>query len=146
MPTLTLPVQPDGLIIDVLLGVSGAEAHKLIAAAQPVPRPVFARAVLDTGTDATAVSPRIVQALGLVSSGTAQTHTAAGPVNVPYYEVSLSLLPSAQALPFFVDPRRLVTELAQPLPGSIEALIGLDVLLQLIFTLDGPARTFTLSY
>jgi hypothetical protein len=49
------------------------------------------------------------------------------------------------ALPFFVDPRLLVTELAQPLP-SIEVLIGLDVLLPLIFTLDGPARTFTLSY
>lgn len=76
----------------------------------------------------------------------AQTHTAAGPVEVPYYEASLSLLPSPQSLPFFVDPQLLVTELAEALPHPIEALIGLDVLLQLTVLLDGPARVFTLSY
>jgi hypothetical protein len=89
---------------------------------------------------------RIAQALGLISPGLAVTHTAAGRVQVPYHEVSLSLLPSSQSSPFFTVPQLIVTELDQPLPNNIEVLVGLDILLQLVFTLDGPARTFTLSY
>jgi hypothetical protein len=139
-------VQPDGLIIGVMIGVSGARARDLLAAGQAVPRPLLVRGVIDTGTDATALAPRIAQALGVPLAGNAITHTAAGPVHVPYYEVSLSLLPSPVASPFFTDPLLIVTELHQALPAHIEVLVGLNVLLQLTLLLDGPGRTFTLSY
>jgi hypothetical protein len=139
-------VQPDGLTLDVLIGLDGGRSQDLVALGQPLPRPVRARGVLDTGSDCTAVAPRVLQALGLSPSASVQTHTAGGLVQTHAYEVSLSVPPLVGASPMFTVPDLLVTELMHALPAGIEVLVGLDVLLQCVFTLYGPAGTFKLTF
>jgi hypothetical protein len=145
MPTLTFSVQPDGLVVDVMIGLHAAACHTLQQAGQQIPRPILVRGVMDTATDATAVAPGVLQALGLPQYGKAQTHTAAGPVQVNVYEISLSILSPTGATPMFTAPRLLATELISAAPG-IDVLVGLDVILQGILHIDGPGGVFGFTF
>jgi hypothetical protein len=100
---------------------------------------------MDTAADVTAVAPSIFQALGLPVSGTARTHTAGGPVVVSVYDVSLSIPPATGTAPLFTVPQLTVTDLLHTAPG-IEVLVGLDVLLQGVLHVDGPAGFFSFTF
>jgi hypothetical protein len=100
---------------------------------------------MDTATDVTAVAPRLLQGLGLPLYGSAQTHTAGGAVQSGVYEISLSILSPTGPGAMFTAPQLLATELIHAAPG-IEVLVGLDVLLQGILHVDGPAGFFTFTY
>jgi hypothetical protein len=65
MEHLTFPFSANGLTLDVLIGLDGNSTAQLHACGQPIPRPVRARGVLDTGTDATAIAHWVFQQLGL---------------------------------------------------------------------------------
>ncbi len=145
MPPVTFPVLPDGLLMNAMIGLDVGRCQDLQVIGQPIPRSVLVRGVLDTGADVTAVAPRVLQALGLSPSGSASTHTAGGLVFVNVYEISLSILHPISSSPFFTGSHLQVTELGHAAP-SVEVLVGLDVLLQGVLTLDGPARTFALSF
>jgi hypothetical protein len=43
MPQLIFPVDKDGLLVDVLVGLDGAATTALFSAGQPIPPPVRAR-------------------------------------------------------------------------------------------------------
>jgi hypothetical protein len=64
---------------------------------------------------------------------------------VGVYEVSLSIPPPTGTTPLFTVSQLVVTELVHAAPG-IEVLVGLDLLLQGVFHLDGPARVFTFTF
>jgi hypothetical protein len=145
MPTLTWPVQPDGLVVEVLIGADHGQALKWFNQGTPIPRPILVRGIMDTGADVTAVAPRLPQALGLPQFGSAQTHTASGLTNVALHEISLSILPANLAGAIFNTSRLVATELTHAAPGT-EVLVGLDVLLQGTFILDGHARTFSFTF
>ena len=145
MPTLTFAVQPDGLIVDVMIGPDASTCIDLKQAGQPIPRPLRVRGVMDTATDLTAVAPRVLQALGLSAIGHARTSTAGGQINVGVYEISLSILPPTGSAAMFTASQLVVTELIHAAPG-IEVLVGLDVILQGVFNVDGPARIFTFTF
>jgi hypothetical protein len=146
MPTtLTFPVQPDGLVVDVMIGLDAGNSQALQRLGQPIPRPVRARGVVDTATDLTAVAPAVLQALGLSSSQSAHIHTAGGLVQVKVYDISLSILPPPGSAPLLTVPQLTASELIHAAP-TVEVLIGLDVLLQVVFHLDGPGRVFTLTF
>jgi hypothetical protein len=49
MPTLTFSVQPDGLVVNVVIGLDAAGCETLQQSGQPIPRPVVTRGVMDTG-------------------------------------------------------------------------------------------------
>jgi hypothetical protein len=144
MPTLTFPVQKDGLVVGVMIGMDSANCQALQQSGQPIPRPILVQGIMDTGTDATAVAHRLIHALGLPLYGSAQTSTAAGQVNVGVYEISLSIVPPGGAAQF-TDPRLVATELIYAAPG-IEVLVGLDVILQGILHVDGPGGTFSFTF
>lgn len=147
MPHLTLPRGPDGFVVEVLIGLDGATTTSLHAAAQPIPPPLRLRGVLDTGTDKTSVAARVPQHFGLVSLGSAFTHTAAGQQTTAFYQVSLTISgPAGVAGPMLVLPTLTVTELGSTLPNNIEALIGADVLSDCLFISDGPGRQFILAF
>ena len=65
MPILTFPASPDGLAVDVAIGLSRAQTQGLRASGLAVPVAIHLRALLDTGTDITSVvgaslpSPRL---------------------------------------------------------------------------------------
>jgi hypothetical protein len=102
--------------------------------------------MVDTGSNVTAVAPAVLQQLGVSVASTALTHTAAGQTQVRLFEVSLRITnPNVPNSPWLTLPNLRVTELPVALPDA-DVLIGLDVLLECSFLLDGPARLFTLEF
>ncbi len=94
----------------------------------------------------TAVAPWVLQQLGIVAATTTATHTAAGPVTVNVYSVSLGITDPRQTVrPWLTVSTIHVTELAATLRDA-DVLVGLDVLLTGKLLLDGPARQFTLEF
>ncbi len=81
MADLTFAISPDGLLLSVLIGLDRRASRALAASGGAIPRPEFVGAAIDTGSDVTAVSSRVLTSLGAQSGVWVQTHTAAGPVS-----------------------------------------------------------------
>src|SRR5262249_41817586 len=65
MPILTGQIEPDGALVDVLIGWSRSQVQRLRAAGRPIPSPVSLRALLDPGAECTCVDPQAVAILAL---------------------------------------------------------------------------------
>jgi Aspartyl protease len=145
MARLTFPVQPDGLIVDVLVGLDRQALDDLRARGKPLPTPLTCLGALDTGSDISAMNPDLPVRLGLTPKGQTRTHTATGQVSVDLYAVSLSITNlQTPGAPWLTVPTLTVMGLQAPLP-TVEVLIGLDVLLTCQLFLDGPGQTFSLD-
>ena len=143
MPSFTSQI-PDmkrvGPICTVKIGLSSIAADVLSAKGEPVPAPIDATALIDTGASGTCIKPEIVKNLGLVPRGVVQIATPsskAHPCNV--FDVSLHF------------PHGVVVSTLQvieaPLEGqNIQCLIGRDVLCQGILIYSGYTNTFSLSF
>ena len=124
MPQLTFPVTRVGLSAPVWIGLDGKTTTALVTAGQPVAAPVQARGLVDTGSDVSVVASWVLQR----------------------YEVSLSITDPGQAgSPWLTQPDLVVMELPASLP-DVDVLIGLDVLLNCRFLLDGPGRQLTFDF
>jgi hypothetical protein len=144
MAQLVFPVLPDGLLVDVMVGLHGAALAAQVAAGAVTP-PVAARGEIDTGSNITAVSPAVLRALGVPLLYQRSTRTAAGLVTVDVFKVSVGVRNAATpAVPELIEPDLHVMELPAALP-QIDVLIGLDFLLGCRFALDGPAGLFSLD-
>ena len=143
MPRLTFAVSPDGLMLPALLGPDSTAMQQLVAQGNPVPKPVQARAQIDTGTVVTAVGPGVLAALGATPGAASRTQTASGLVVVRFYRISFTIFDPAGATLSRAD--WLVTDLPQDLP-DVEVLFGMDVVRELILNVDGPAGQFTLDF
>jgi hypothetical protein len=73
---------PDGPALEVVVALDAGEIASRQQAGNAVPLPLSVRAVIDTGCDVTAIAPRVLQQLGLVSPRKVSTFTAGGQVNV----------------------------------------------------------------
>lgn len=147
MATLTFPLQTDGLLCDVLIGLDGKTTTALAASGQPILAPVLCRGMVDTGTDVTCVDPAVLRKLALtVPVAKSKTGSTTGTAPVNLFRVSVNVLdlrnPSG---PKLLLPDVLVMELPNPLT-NLEVLVGLDVLLTARLFLDGPGRVFTLDF
>lgn len=146
MAQLTFSATQAGLLVPVWIGLDGLTTKALHTAGRPIPPPVQARGLLDTGSNVTAVGSWVLQQLALPVASTTATQTVAGPVIVRLFTVSLSITdPTQQGSPMLTHPSLLVMELATPLPDA-DVLIGLDILLNCQLLLDGPNRRFTLDF
>jgi hypothetical protein len=145
MPKLEFPVAPDGLLVDVLIGLDRATILPQLATGQPIGAPVAARGEIDTGSNVTAVSAAILQCLGVPIQYQTTTPTASGSLSVNVAKVSVGVRDFRDPLsPELVEPTLSVMELQTPL-AVVEVLIGLDFLLGYKLGLDGPARRFSLE-
>ena len=144
---MTFPIQPDGLLCDVLVGLDGQTTTRLHAAGQAILPPVRCRGLIDTGTDVTCVAPAVLRRLGLNNPAhRTKTHTVSGVAAVDLFEVSLSVADLANLPgPMLVLPSLQVLEVPGTLP-NLDVLIGMDVLLTARLLVDGPGRTFTLDF
>jgi hypothetical protein len=143
---MTFPLASDGMVVQAVFGLNGPATAALVQSAQPIPRPVQVRTLLDSGTDITAIAPRLVQQLGLESLLPASSQTAGGLIQVNLYRVSLTVSgPAGRSGTVLTVTDLLVSELTTPLP-NLEALIGLDVLRESLLVLDGPGQQFILGY
>ncbi len=143
MTDLTLPIQPGGLLLDVLVGLNDVLTQGLLDARLPLVRPVKVTAFIDTGADVSGISTRLVQTLRLPLAHTLQTVTAGGIARTSCYEISLSILNAAATGIVFATPNLFVTEMPTP-PTGLDALIGLEIVFQCVLIVDGPNRQFTL--
>ena len=145
MPQLTFPVTSDGLSVDVRVNFDSTRLTSLRTANLPLPASLPGNALIDTGTDITAVAPWIIQQLAIPVHSQRVTQGIGGSMPVRLFNVTLFILDASQPqLPWLVQPDLLVMELPSALP--VDVLIGLDVLLGCKFSLDGPARCFTLDF
>jgi hypothetical protein len=146
MPHATFPTSPDGLVVDALVGLPAYAMEALQQAGQPIPPPVLIRALLDTGSDATAVSAACAKKIGLKRLGRVRTRTASGNVLFNLYEISFSISrPNRMGPVISVRTTLHATEWLHPERG-LDALVGLDVLLEGLLILDGPGQQFTLAF
>lgn len=130
-----------------MVGLDGRTTTALVAARQHVLPPIPCRGLIDTGTDITCVTSRVLRQLGLNTPAVqATTHTTTGSASVDLYDVSLNVLdlrvPSG---PKLVIPDLRIMETPAALP-SFDVLIGLDVLRTTRLLFDGPGRTFPLDF
>ena len=127
MPILNYPFGADGPCIEVRIGVSQSRVSAYQLAKLPVPEPVQARFLIDTGSDVTLVEAGLLGPLVLVSSGVMVVNTPSTgitPVQLPRFDVSLTLL--HPILPYTVNT---VSIAECPAFGSdIKGLLGRDVL------------------
>ena len=105
---------------------------------------VYARALIDTGSDITVVSSALLRQLRATPLGSAQTSGIGGSTPVQLYEASLFIFNASNVhSPWIVRPDLTVMEL----PGTIEfdVLIGMDVLRDCTLVVSGPMGQFTLD-
>ncbi len=91
MPHGTLNVTSDGLVVPIMVGVTGQQTAQLLAAGQPVPAPVLMRGIIDTGSDVTAIAAHVLSRFNLPIAASHSTQTVAGAHRVDLFDVSLSI-------------------------------------------------------
>ena len=146
MTRLTFPIVPDGLLVSALINLAAPALHSTRDQGNTTPIAIRARGMIDSGSTITAVGPRILAALNAVPGLPAETTTAAGSVPVAFYEISFTIYNLSQ--PRGTDLSRhtwRVTNLVADL-DDVDILFGLDLLRQIVLTVDGPAQTFSLDF
>jgi hypothetical protein len=148
MPLLRGSLQPEGALVDVLLGWSAAGAQQQRVALRPVPPPLQARALLDTGAEITCVDGGLIQQLGLPFGGTVAANLPAhgGLTFAALHHASVTVLhPSGHSRDHLVVLNVTVLEISVSLLGY-QVLLGRDVLARCGFLYHGPRNTFRLAY
>jgi hypothetical protein len=146
MSSLTFPIPIDrSLPVTVMVAASASAIKAQMTANQPVASPILARAAVDTGANFSSVSLSILRQLGVASHRVQQQQTASSKGLIDMYWVSISIIgPAGAAGPMFAVPDVEVSALLVPL--DVAVLVGMDVLLECQFHIDGPARQFSFTF
>ena len=146
MPRYQFPIRPDGLTFDVVIVPDQQTVAQCMATGQPYPKPVSVKALVDTGSDFTGVSAAVIARIGLPYLTTVQTQTASGIAVQRQFWAGVSFPPSAgHPHPVSWHPQLIVNELTAP-PAGFDCLIGLNLLKDGVFILNGPAGWFVIDF
>jgi hypothetical protein len=145
MPHFTAPVTTEGLELLVMVGLPSHEMKALQAAGLPVPRPPVVAGSVDTGSNCCCISARVVSLLGLKPLGKTHTQTSGGTVLVNLYEVSLFLPVPGSTTEFVAVVDSWTVSDMSPAVTEVDALMGRDLLAQLLLFLNGPRNEFALA-
>ena len=148
MPHLSGQVTPWGPLINVVVGVSGPRQQALTQAGQPIPPPVVAKLVVDTGASLTSIDTTILAQLALPPTGKVAIHTPSTQgkphpadqfdVSIVLYGVSTNILVyNVVALPVIDGSFK-----AQ----GIDGLLGRDILAASRLTYAGPDGMYLMSF
>ena len=142
MPSFTSQVanlQTIGPVVDLRLAIGAAAEVVLRKAGSPIPNPVAAVAMIDTGATASVMQVGLAAQLGLNPVGVTYINTPSS-TNVACYEYLVRL----------VFPNNVLVEttvLEAPLQGQhIQCLIGRDVLAHGVLVYIGYGNLFSLSF
>jgi hypothetical protein len=132
-------MQADGPLVEVQLAVGSAVETALRAAGAPIPPPVQALAMIDTGATRSVIRQGLTAQLRLNPVGTVRINTPSS-ANFPCYEYLMRL--------FFPNGVRVEGVFIEaPLQGqNIQFLIGRDVLSRAVLVYLGYRNSFTLSF
>lgn len=148
MPTLIDTLVAEGALVDVEIGLSATQIQRLRAALRPIPQPVSARALLDTGAEMTAVDSSLVQPLGLPIRGSSMVNLPAhGGFNFSFlYDAAVTIVhPSGITSQDLAVSSTAILELPLALLGY-QVVIGRDVLARCRLLYNGPRNRFRLAY
>jgi hypothetical protein len=145
MANLTFAISKNGLIAPVLVDLTDETKTDLDAKGLPIPTAIMCRGLVDTGSDASAVAPWVIQRLGLGPGIPASTQTAGGMRNTAIHWIRLDVLNPNHGQPDLTFPSIMVSELTAELSDA-EVLIGLDTLIGCNFFLEGPLQRFTFAF
>jgi hypothetical protein len=146
MPTVIVPITHEGAVIEVLIAVSAPRAVLLAANQQQTPQPISARLLIDTGASNTNVQDGLLAPLGLTPTGSIPTFTPTTgnvPVNCDQYDVTI-IFPNA--IPFGWQFQTVPVIECKPLTGSIQGLLGRDILNRCVLTYNPFSPVVTLSF
>lgn len=132
-------LQRNGPLVTVVLGVVSDAEAALRDRGEPVPQPLQATMLLDTGASRTVIAAGLAQRLGLRPVGVhrVSTPSTTTPLPMPVYRAKLTLSSG---------PAFETTVIEAPLGGqAIQGLIGRDVLAQAVLIYIGYANQFTLA-
>lgn len=132
-------LQSEGPVLEVTLALTAAASAAMATGGQPLPTPIKASAMVDTGASHSVVQAGLLGPLGLhpVGSSLINTPSSEG-VSCNLYAVRI-VLPNGN----YIDS----TVIEAPLQGqNIQALIGRDVLQHGILIYQGHLGQFTLSF
>ena len=119
MPHITFPIDPAGLLLNVMVGLDGGRTASLVAAGQAVPRPLLLRGEIDNGSNITCVAARVLQQFGLPRRYSTTTTTPAGTFHANVFEVSFSITPQGTlTVPLLVLEHLEVVEWLHPQRGA----------------------------
>ncbi len=148
MPILSGIIDGDGALVDVQFGWSATAVKRLRARMSPIPQPVSARALLDTGAEVTCLDTSRVRILKVPVRGpTLANIPAAGGLTLrPQHDTALTIVhPSGNAGDHLLISDLLIMEVPLAALG-FQALLGRDVLARCRFIFNGPVDRFELAY
>ena len=149
MAIVTGSITTDGALIDVLVGVSGARQKLLERKGFIVAKKIAVRAVIDTGSFATAFMPKVFRALDLTPLGTVKVRTPSTKPGEPHitdqFDVSVTLVSGIDEV-VALRIRAIVSDDFDDWPDAPQALIGRDVLSKCAFAYYGLAGEWTLAF
>src|SRR5262245_18810949 len=94
MPHINARIGTDGAVIELAVAVGRPWQQQLARLGTPVPQPMAIRALIDTGSDLSAIHPQILHQLGVNRAGSVQIRrpgSGSGYRLVALYEVQLSI-------------------------------------------------------
>lgn len=146
MPSVNAQIGPQGPMIDVLLSVSNARRAALASANLPIPAPMSARALIDTGASCTCVDPSVIAHLALTPTGVVPMltpSTGQTPVMCSQFDLQVGLLHAALTLT--IDSVAVTESKLQHAQG-FEMLLGRDILSKCVLVYHGDINLYTLSF
>src|SRR6266446_5897729 len=119
MAQLTFPIIPAGLVVDVLVNLEASVLVPLRSSGAG-PAPIPGRALIDTGSDVTAVALPMLQQVGIPIIRQTLTQGIAGLIPVNLYRVSIHLPDLQQVqLPWLSQPLLVGSQLAPGFPFDV---------------------------
>lgn len=137
-----------GAVVTVLVGPDAVRSRLLRKMGFAVPEPVAVSAIVDTGAEISAISPRVVRAIDLTPVATTSLLTPSTSFGEPHqtdvYVIGVTLA-SATGSHHIPSLRAIATDCFRPYENA-EALIGLDILNRCVFEYAGIHGTFRLAF
>jgi hypothetical protein len=151
MTAFSLPCPADGPLVSVRIGFTAALERDIRRAGRPVLSPLTLFALLDTGAEVSMIeqgllTPFVREGMKLEAVVGINAPGLGGFTYCPQFMVRFQIVhPSASQR---LDLTFAATELIERPLGApaYQVLIGRDILSRCVFTLDGPAGEFTLTY
>jgi hypothetical protein len=138
-------IQPNGALLPLLITITAARRSALTAAGQPVPPPVHATLLIDTGATMTNLCTSVIQKLALQPTGSVgilSPTTGTTPHQCATYDVDI-IIP---AMPSFKHAAALPVVESDFSAQGIHGLIGRDILKEFRMTYSGPDNLVLLSF
>ena len=144
MPTLTGPLSSNAALVELAVGVGAVHAAALAGVGRPVPSAVRVRTLIDTGAKRTCVDAAVIAALGIQSTDVRQVRTVStGSAALVTRVFDVAIIGGPVGTVLNPDLPALEADLAH---HGIQCLLGRDALQSCVFTFDGPARRYSLTF